>query len=173
METTKNDLPPNTKKFFYNLSEYLDTKLLYYGSVQRSDYVPGKSDIDVIIFTDNEFSLMNKLQHYLHLNKKSFKKIIYVIDDTTTYGYKVKYKNNDEDIRAEFSIYNEKFRDIITKEHTKKFTLPIYVSVLLYILKTFYYRIPILTKSFYIDTKKSLLNFIDNPNTKFMVLDEQ
>ena len=50
METTKNDLPPNTKKFFYNLSEYLDTKLLYYGSVQRSDYVPGKSDIDVIIF---------------------------------------------------------------------------------------------------------------------------
>ena len=71
METTKNDLPPNTKKFFYNLSEYLDTKLLYYGSVQRSDYVPGKSDIDVVIFTDNEFSLMNKLQHYLHLNKKS------------------------------------------------------------------------------------------------------
>ena len=74
METTKNDLPSDTKKFFYNLSDYLDTKLLYYGSVQRSDYVPGKSDIDVDIFTDNADSLKSKLQHFLHLKKNSFKK---------------------------------------------------------------------------------------------------
>lgn len=173
METTKNDLPPNAKKFFYDLSEYLDTKLLYYGSVQRSDYVPGKSDIDVVIFTDNEDSLMSKLQHHLHLKKKDFKKIVYIIDDTTTEGYKVKYKNKEKNIKAEFSIYNEKFKDIIIKQHTKKFVLPVYISVLLYLLKTFYYRIPILTKSFYITSKNWSLNLVDNPNTKFIVLDEQ
>ena len=80
METTKNNLPPNVKDFFYNLSEYLDTKMLYFGSVQRSDYVPGKSDIDVDIFTDNENSVIAKMQHFLGVSKKEFKSIVWVID---------------------------------------------------------------------------------------------
>ena len=120
METTKNDLPPNAKKFFHNLSEYLETKMLYYGSIQRSDYVPGKSDIDVDIFTDNEYSLMSKMQHYLHLSKSKFKKVVYIIDNKTTNGYKVKYTNKAEQLKVEFAIYNEKFKDIIIKEHTRK-----------------------------------------------------
>ena len=175
METTKNDLPPNAKKFFHNLSEYLETKMLYYGSIQRSDYVPGKSDIDVDIFTDNEYSLMSKMQHYLHLNKSKFKKFVYIINNKTTYGYKIKYKNEEEKIDVEFAIYNEKFKDIIIKEHTRKFVLPLYITVLLCILKTFYYKIPILSKSIYINTKNRLLDSINNPdmNTKFIVLDEQ
>ena len=175
METTKNEFPPNTKKFFHNLSEYLDTKLLYFGSIQRSDYVPGKSDIDIDIFTDNEYSLMTKLQHYLHLNKKSFKKFVYVIDNNTTYGYKVKYRNKKENIKAEFSIYNEKFRDIIVKDHTRKFVLPLYITILLCILKTFYYTVPILSKSFYIEAKRFILNTLFSPdtNTSFIVLDEK
>jgi hypothetical protein len=173
METTKNDLPSDTKKFFYNLSDYLDTKLLYYGSVQRSDYVPGKSDIDVDIFTDNADSLKSKLQHFLHLKKTSFKKVMYVIDDTTVYGHKVKYENSEKKIKAEFAIYSEEDKAVIIKQHQKKMILPIYISVILYILKTFYYRIPILTKSFYIDSKNWLLNTVDNPNNKFIVLEDQ
>ena len=39
METTKNDLPQKTKLFFYKLSDYLDTKILYFGSVQRTDWL--------------------------------------------------------------------------------------------------------------------------------------
>ena len=70
METTKNVLPENVKFFFNNLSDVLDTKLLFFGSVQRDDYFPGKSDIDVAIFTDNVKSTISKLQHYLHLNKE-------------------------------------------------------------------------------------------------------
>ena len=175
METTKNPLPQNVKKFFYNLSEYLDTKLLYYGSIQRPDYVPGKSDIDVDIFTDNEYSLMNKLQHYLHLDKKSFKKFVYIIGDNTTTGYKVKYKNDDENLQVEFAIYNEKYRDIIIKDHTRKFVLPFYVTCLLCVIKFFYYTFPLLSKSFYIDAKKWILNSLYSPeiNTQFIVLDEQ
>ena len=113
METTKNALPPNTKKFFYNLGEYLDTKVLFYGSIQRADYVPGKSDIDVVIFTENEYSLMTKIQHHLHLKKKDFKKVMYIIDENVVYGYKVKYENKGENIKSEFSIYNENYKDII------------------------------------------------------------
>lgn len=173
METTKNDLPPDIKKFFYNLSDYLDTKLLYYGSVQRSDYVPGKSDIDVDIFTDNSDSLKSKLQHFLHLKKNNFKKVMYVIDDNTIYGHKVKYENTEKKIKAEFSIYSEEDKAIIIKQHQKKIVLPIYISVILYILKTFYYRIPILPKSFYVSSKNWILDTIDNPNNKFIVLEDQ
>jgi predicted nucleotidyltransferase len=61
METTKNNLPENVKNFFNDLRKYLDTKLLFYGSVQRSDYFPESSDIDVDIFTDNVGSTMSKM----------------------------------------------------------------------------------------------------------------
>jgi hypothetical protein len=158
METTKNDLPKNTKTFFYKLSEYLDTKMFYYGSVQRSDYVAGKSDIDVDIFTDNENSIISKMQHFLHLKKSDFKSIVWILNDVQVYGYKVKYENLEEQIVAEFSIYNDKFKDIIIKEHTSKFILPFYVTILLYILKFFYYTIPLLSKKQFNSSKRFVLS---------------
>jgi predicted nucleotidyltransferase len=54
METTRNNLTPYSKHFFDSLSNYLDTKLYFFGSIQRRDYFPNSSDIDVDIFTDNE-----------------------------------------------------------------------------------------------------------------------
>jgi predicted nucleotidyltransferase len=170
METTKNELPQNVKNFFYHLSEYLDTKFLYFGSVQRSDYIPGKSDIDIDVFTDNEYSLMTKMQHYLHVSKKDFKKVAWIIKDTPTYGYKLKYENKKEGIDAEFSIYNEKFKDVILEEHNSKKVLPIHVTILLFIIKLFYYQIPILTKKTYIYLKRLILNGILGDDAKFLVL---
>lgn len=172
METTKNDLPPNTKRFFYKLSDYLDTKMLYFGSVQRTDYVAGKSDIDVDIFTENEHSIMSKMQHFLGVSKKEFKSVVWLIGNTPVYGYKVKYKNPEKQIVAEFSIYNEKFRDTVIKEHQRKFVLPIYITVLLYILKFFYYTIPLLSHQLYGKWKRFLLSRgIGEDLDKFMVLD--
>jgi len=75
METTKNKLPDDINAFFSKLSKYLDTKLLFYGSVQRSDYFPGSSDIDVDIFTDNVDSTITKLQHFLNVKKSKFKRL--------------------------------------------------------------------------------------------------
>jgi Nucleotidyltransferase domain len=172
METTKNDLPKNVKQFFYELSEYLDTKLLYFGSVQRSDYVPGKSDIDVDIFTDNEYSLMNKMQHFLHVNKNEFQKVVWIINNTTTYGYKLKYIDEDQNINTEFSIYNDKFKDIILNEHNGKQILPIYVTCLLYVLKFLYYQMPILDKKTYVYLKRVFLNggLGEEIHPKFLVL---
>ena len=53
MENTKNVLPDHNRQFFKDLSEYLDTKLYFFGSVQRPDYFPGKSDIDIFLQTMN------------------------------------------------------------------------------------------------------------------------
>ena len=175
METTKNKLPTNVKNFFYNLSEYLDTPFLYFGSVQRSDYVPGKSDIDVDVFTDNEYSLMAKMQHYLHVSKKDFKKVAWIINDTSTYGYKLKYKNERENINAEFSIYNEKFKEIILTEHNSKKLLPFHVSIVLYVLKFAYYQFPLLDKKTFTYLKRILINTIlrNGDDSKFLVLDTE
>ena len=69
MESTKQKLPENVTIFFKNLSNLLETKLLYFGSVQREDYFPGNSDIDVDIFTENVSSTLAKMQHFLHAKK--------------------------------------------------------------------------------------------------------
>ena len=76
METTKNEMDTYSKNFFLKLGNYLDSQIYYFGSIQRNDYFPGKSDIDVDVFTDNEYSLMAKMQHYLHVSKKDFKKVV-------------------------------------------------------------------------------------------------
>lgn len=173
METTKNELPKNVKEFFYKLSDYLDTKFYYFGSVQRSDYVPGKSDIDVDVFAENEYSLMNKMQHYLHVSKNDFKKVAWIIDDVPTYGYKLKYENKKENIYAEFSIYNDKFKEIISNEHKSKFVLPFYITIILRVLKFFYYQIPLFDKKTFADIKRFTLNTAigRDSDSKFLVLD--
>jgi hypothetical protein len=82
------------------------------------------------------------------------------------------YKNPEEQIVAEFSIYNDKFKDIIIKEHTKKFVLPFYITIILYITKFFYYTVPILPKKKYQEIKKFLLSRgIGEELDKFIVLD--
>jgi predicted nucleotidyltransferase len=173
METTKNELPKNVRDFFYHLSDYLDTKFLYFGSVQRSDYVPGKSDIDVDVFTENEYSLMNKMQHYLHVSRHEFRKVAWILDDVPVYGYKLKYENKKEDIYFEFSIYNDKFKELISNEHKSKFVLPFYITIILRVLKFFYYEIPLLNKNTFINIKRFTLNTAigRDSDSKFLVLD--
>ena len=171
METTKNDFQPNVKLFFYNLSDYLDTKLLYYGSIQRIDFIPGKSDIDILIFTDNEYSLISKMQHYLHMSHRDFKKVIWQLGDTMVYGYKLQYINTDEQIIAEFSIYNDRYKDVILNEYTNKFILPIYITIMLYIVKILHYQLCILTKKQYSTVKRFILNtLLGHDDTKFWLL---
>ena len=171
METTKNAFQPNVKLFFYNLSEYLDTKLLYYGSIQRIDYIPGKSDIDILIFTDNETSTITKMQHFLHVSKTDFKKVVWQLGDSMAYGYKLQYINIKEQIISEISIYNNRFKSIILNEYINKFTLPIYISVLLYIVKILYYQMCVLSTKQYSTVKRFILNTLTGKDdTKFLLL---
>ena len=116
---------------------------------------------------------MTKMQHYLHVSKKDFKKVVWIINDTSTYGYKLKYENKKKGVNAEFSIYNEKFKDIILSQHNNKRDLPIYTSALLCVLKFFYYQFPILDKKTYTYLKRVILNGMlgEDIDPKFLVLD--
>jgi hypothetical protein len=173
MENTKNKLPENVNVFFNKLSDYLDTKLLFYGSVQRGDYFPGSSDIDVDIFTDNVNSTVTKMQHFLYTKKKDFKKIVWRIGSTgkMVYGYKIMYKNPEINLTAEFSIYDSKYKKQVLEQHLKKTIVPFYVSILLFIIKKLYYDMHIISSSWYRYLKMKILSTgLGMPEEQFLVL---
>lgn len=158
METTRNELPIKLKRFLDKLSDYLDTPLYYYGSIQRKDYVAGQSDIDVSIFTDNEHSVIAKMCHYLRVKRKEFKTIIIKNSGKIVYGYKIKYQTesvNDkgEPIVCEFAIYNTIFKTTLMEFYHKINNVPLFILVLLYILKQVFYVFPIISKKKYTDIK--------------------
>lgn len=173
METTKNNLTEYQTIFFDKLSHHLDTKIYFYGSIQRYDYFPKSSDIDVDIFTDNIESTIIKLQHFLKLEKCDFSKVVYRLHKTNqvVYGYKVKYKNLTNSFKTEISIYNEKDKEAVLIEHNFKTKLPFYVTCFLVILKNLYYNLGILPKSIYIYFKKFLIDtLLEGHDSEFITL---
>ena len=169
MESTKNKISQETQMFFDKLSNYLDTKLYYYWSVQRDDYVDGKSDIDVDLFTSDETGTMLKLQSFLNIPHSDFKRVVYRLHTTNqiVHGQKVKY--NRGWINAEFSVYNERNKADILLEHNSKSELPWFISILLIILKFVFYRIGLLPTRMYIYLKNGLMNSVNNYDAKFVM----
>jgi predicted nucleotidyltransferase len=160
METTRHKLPEDAELFFKELGEYLDTKIYFYGSVQRGDYFPGMSDIDVSIFTDNENSTLEKLSHFLHIKKSSIKRFIFRDNGSShlVYGYKTMFKNPEHNFRAEISVYSSNNKKEVLNEHISKMTLPLYKAWAIYILKFLFYNVGIVDKKSYKDLKKYIIN---------------
>jgi predicted nucleotidyltransferase len=158
MNEIRNDLPKNIRQFFYKLRDYLDTKLYFYGSVTRDDYIHGKSDIDMGIFTDNEWSTMTKLQHFLHVKREDFDKVVWKLNGKLLYGYKI--KSPDPNIRYEIAIYNNEFKPTLMKEMNIFNNIPLSLSIILFILKSLHYKIPLLSGKTYASYKRKLFNDI-------------
>jgi len=171
MNELKNELQKKTKDFFKKMQDYLDTQLYFYGSVTRSDYVPDKSDIDVAIFTDNEASIISKLQHYLHVKRDAFQKVVWKLNGTMLYGYKIKCEEY-VGINCEISIYNNDFKPLLLDEYTKPIKNDSWIIfILLYLTKLFYYKIPLLSKDTYNNLKRKILNeLIEQKESVFVVL---
>jgi hypothetical protein len=159
MEYTKHKFTDYEKAFFNKLSNYLDTKLYFFGSIQRYDYFPGLSDIDVDVFTVNENSTIAKLSNYLKVDKHEFKKVIWKLNSTgeIVNGYKFMYKDLINNLVVEFSIYNEKHKKDIMNEHNAKSDIPFYATFFLIILKFLFYKLHIIPDEWYIKGKKIVL----------------
>lgn len=159
METTKNEMPEYNKIFFDKLRNYLDTKIYFFGSVQRPDYFPNGSDIDVAIFTDNIKSTIYKLQNFLNAEPNEFHKFVWRLnyDNSLVEGYKIMYKEPHHNFVVEISIYDEKYKNGILNEHNGKKDLPIYATCALIIIKYLFYTLNILPAEWYIFLKKNIL----------------
>ena len=177
METTKNKLTPQEEVFFNKLSNYLDTKLFFFGSIQRGDYLPNSSDIDVDIFTDNENSTITKMMNFLNVERTKFKKIIWKINNfnnKVVHGYKIMYKSSENNFSVEFSIYNEKNKHEILSEHNGKRIIPFYATILLIILKFLFYTLHIIPSNWYIQGKIFVLStLIFKREDDFVVIDNR
>ena len=172
METTHNLIDTNHTHFLKNISQYLETPLYFYGSIQRTDYIPNHSDIDIDIFSNDEILTMLKLQQHLHLEKKQFNPFVYKIyNNKVVRGHKIKYVNEDININLELSIYNEKDKSDILVEHNRRNSLPFYVSFFLIIAKLLYYKCRIIPYSTYRYIKDFLMSFcIDGKFADFVVI---
>jgi predicted nucleotidyltransferase len=159
METTKNEMTDYSKIFFNKLGNYLDVKIYYYGSIQRNDYFPKSSDIDVALFTDNINSTITKLQTFLNVDKSTIKSFIWRVnyDNSLVKGYKIMYKEPENELTVEFSIYDEKYKDAILKEHNSKRDLPFYATYALVIIKFLFYTLNILPKEWFVYLKNVIL----------------
>jgi len=92
LENTYNDLTPAEKEFFTRMQMYLQTKVYFYGSINRPDYYSGNSDIDVFIFSNNIPSTLSRLEQFLHISSNEIEKIFRVIDKhEPVLGYKISY----------------------------------------------------------------------------------
>ena len=171
MNTIRDDLPKDFKHFFKRLENYLDTDLYFYGSINRSDYVHDKSDIDIAIFTDNEYSTMAKLQHFLKVKRNAFDKVVWKLEGKMIYGYKIKCEKY-IDIKCEIAIYNNDFKDILLNDMKRYNVIPTAIAIPLFILKTAYYTIPIISQKTYSDYKRYLFNdiMINKKDTVFLLL---
>lgn len=142
--------------FFKSLSSYIDKPLYFYGSILRNDYFNGKSDIDVVVFTDNDKSTISKLSLFLNVETNQFRNFIskHYSNYKINKGKKVEYQNNF--VNAEISIISEKDKNTFIELHSHK--IPVYISILLIILKFLYYQLKIIPEADYKIYKHKLLH---------------
>jgi predicted nucleotidyltransferase len=159
MEDIRDRLGEYKYSFFINLQNYLDTELHFFGSIKRNDFFENASDIDIIIVTDNVKSILFKAQNYLNIDKSTVQKIFQqysVHDKGIITGYKIKYENKDEGISFDLLIYDEIYRKDVIKNIDDINNLPLYMVIILCIIKILYYKLHFISKSMYLYLKSSL-----------------
>jgi len=160
MNETLNDIPSNAKNFLDAFQNYIGQPLYYYGSIQRLDYVPGKSDIDIDIFTDNDATTEKRVIHFLKLEDKYIKRVFWRIPGypPVVTGKKIMYKNRDLNLVCEISLYNNRFKDIVLGEHRRKMNPAYHIIISLLIIKLLYYHFHFISGKTYRLWKGSLLD---------------
>ena len=161
IEKIKNNLTDYDYKFLSNLQRYIDTELIFFGSIQRCDFFIGKSDIDIAIITDNVESVKKKLQNYLNIGKSKIKKSMQKIPNSNevVYGYKINFDDEKNNLYLEIIIYDEKYRNFIINNIEKTTNLPFYITIIYLILKFFTYYLPIFPNDFLKSCKNFVMNF--------------
>jgi len=170
MEDIKDRLGEYKYNFFTDLQNYLNTELLFFGSIKRIDFFENASDIDIIVITDNVNSLLSKLKNYLKVTNTSIQKIYQqfsIYDRGIVTGYKLKYKNDDDpNLVFDILIYDEKNRNVIMKNINDINNLPSYMILILYILKFLYYKLGLLTNYIYTNIKTYIFHCYFNKKLK-------
>lgn len=165
MDKIKDKLTPSQSAFFEHLSLYVDKHLYFYGSIMRHDYIPGKSDIDLAIFTDNEQATLVQLCSLLNLKRSDCKKTVYKIGHKVVHGYKCRYTNMEKQVDIEVSLYNEVYKPWVLQDQTRSSDdLPLNVVLALLVVKVLYYNLCMISRKTYQRIKRYLMSVDDEVN---------
>jgi tRNA nucleotidyltransferase (CCA-adding enzyme) len=118
LEEIKHKLNSFEYSFFSQLREQLDLPLYFIGSVTRGDFIKGKSDLDVEVFSDNIVSTKIKADYLLtktYKKRKNMDRIImFKVHNTPVSGYKYYFKDK-ENREVEYSLIYDGSDKIINK----------------------------------------------------------
>jgi len=174
IEEIKDKISDYDYYFLKNLQAYIDTELIFFGSVKRIDFFRGKSDIDIAIISDNVESVVRKLQNYFNIGKSKIKRSIQKHNGSTNliYGYKINYDDFENNLYLEIIIYDVKYKEHINNIIERSNELPFFITLIIYILKIFSYQIQILPENMFKYIKHLIINvyFKENLDKNLMTI---
>lgn len=129
-----------------------------FGSLLRKDYYYGKSDVDMVIITNNVDKTSSEFEYYINRNPcitmKAKKMVSYGINKNTVSCSGILHKITINNIGADVCMVNQK-----DYEKNKEFIKPNFGAltfIIMAIIKFFFYQVPIIPLSGYVKAKELL-----------------
>lgn len=170
LEQIKYKLDKNEYDYFLELSNILELPFYFIGSIGRNDYIKGKSDFDIEVFSDNVVSTKLKIDYLFKDFSHEDKFIVFRIDDVPFSAYKYYLINKENNFRVDFTLYKKECIEILLYHRKIERELPFYITVLLIIIKYLHYYFYVINNSYYSYLKKNIW-YLYNPNkTKSMTI---
>ena len=151
MEEIKDRLTERNYYFLKRMEEYIEAKLIFFGSIKRCDFIKNHSDIDIAIISDNVEDTLIKLKNFLDIDNRKIRKIFqkFPNNNTIVYGYKTNYDDIDNNLSIEIILYNEKYRKQVMESINNINSFPFYITYFLIIIKFFYYKLNLISGTTY------------------------
>ena len=156
LEEVKDKLGKNQYNYFLQIKEQIDLPLYFLGSITRCDYIKGKSDLDIEVFTDNFDSTILKMEYLFdyYQRKRTRNFIVFKINNIPISGYKYYFKDKQQNICFDFTIYNKSSQNIVLHHRIIEKNIPYLLSLFLVMIKILYYHLSIINNSIYSYIKK-------------------
>ncbi len=156
-------LTPEQLIFFLKLTNILNGRLQFFGSIARKDFTIGKSDVDVQIFSENSQSDLLILSHFLQENGVDFISRFVKFKPNQLYtisGFKYTIKNP---FKTDILVFDANNEDILTMQYKRAIVIPFVYLVLLKILKTCL-KINLISQETFVSLKRKIWNYYNNLN---------
>ena len=180
MEIPKHPLTHNQSLFLSQLRTFMNEPVYFYGSILRGDYIQGLSDIDVLMFYDDDVLANNKLVKYFkYLATKEPQENIHIKSTRFIYhsketkkiisGYKVKYQDIEKAIPVEITIYKKEHQKLMLDEQKKKADVNIFITWFLIIFKILAYRYRLISEEMFKFVKEKLFIWVSGVQGTFIL----
>ena len=164
LEQIKHKLDKVQYDYFLYLKEMINLPLFFTGSITRSDFIKGKSDFDIEVYTDNIGSTKLIVDNLFHTPYKKDKNkiIILKMNNIPLSGYKYYFKNNEKNICFDFCLYKKECQQLLEIINRKNTNIPFILSSVLIIIKFLHYHLNLINDNTYNYLKRKLWFLYNN-----------